>query len=207
VGFLHTEGIVRTAADIDRVGDWRDEDDAFAENVVTVWLRDGLRVRPDQQRQFYATSSCGICGKASIEAALGLAPPLAQRASIQPQLLYQLPEALRTGQRVFDQTGGLHASALFDATGSLVNLREDVGRHNALDKLIGHGLLNGLLPFQAHILLVSGRVSFEIVQKALVARIPIIAAISAPSSLAVLAARQCKIALVGFLRDGRLNEY
>jgi FdhD protein len=148
-----------------------------------------------------------MCGKASIEVAMGLAPPLEERASINPSVLYQLPGKLRESQAVFDRTGGLHAAALFTSDGSLIAAREDVGRHNAVDKLVGRALLDGRLPLRNTILQVSGRVSFEIVQKALVARIPQIVAISAPSSLAVQTARRCNIALVGFLRDGRLNEY
>jgi FdhD protein len=148
-----------------------------------------------------------MCGKASIEAAMGLAPALATRSTIDPSVLYSLPEKLRESQSAFDRTGALHGAALFTPDGKLTLGREDVGRHNAVDKLVGRSLLDGRLPLTRTVLLVSGRVSFEIVQKALVARIPQIVGISAPTSLAVQTARQCNIALVGFLRDGRLNEY
>jgi FdhD protein len=207
LGFMFTEGLIRGMEDIERTGLWRDADGSFAQNTVTIWLRNELTLPADRQRTFYATSSCGMCGKASIEVAMGLAPPLEERASINPSVLYQLPGKLRESQAVFDRTGGLHAAALFTSDGSLIAAREDVGRHNAVDKLVGRALLDGRLPLSNTILQVSGRVSFEIVQKALVARIPQIVAISAPSSLAVQTARRCNIALVGFLRDGRLNEY
>jgi FdhD protein len=207
MGFLVTEGLIAGLDNVAKVGYWRDENDAFAENVVTVTLRGGREIAPEQRRMFYAASSCGICGKASIEAAMSLAPPLAEQVSVKPELLYALPEKLRSVQSVFDRTGGLHAAALFDLNGTLLAFREDVGRHNAVDKLIGRAFLDGHLPLNSRILLISGRVSYEIVQKALVARIPIIAAISAPSSLAVQTARKANIALVGFLRDGRLNVY
>ncbi|MDB5074794.1 MAG: formate dehydrogenase family accessory protein FdhD [Chloroflexi bacterium] len=207
LGFLFTEGLISGLDDVERTGLWQDSDGSFAQNTVTVWLRNALQSPADRQRMFYATSSCGMCGKASIEVAMGLAPPLTERATINPSVLYQLPAKLRESQAVFDRTGGLHAAALFTTEGTLLAAREDVGRHNAVDKLIGRALLDGQLPLSNTILQVSGRVSFEIVQKALVARIPQIVAISAPSSLAVQTARRCNIALVGFLRDGRLNEY
>ncbi|HWE63833.1 MAG TPA: formate dehydrogenase accessory sulfurtransferase FdhD [Chloroflexota bacterium] len=207
VGFLHGEGIVRSRADLVTVRLWQDEHGAFAQNRVTITLRQQAAAPGAWQRQFYATSSCGMCGKASIEAALSLAPPLARRLEVAPETLYAFPDRLRAAQAVFDRTGGLHAAGLFDLAGNLLALREDVGRHNAVDKLIGRALLDGALPLSERILLVSGRVSFEILQKALVARIPLIAAVSAPSSLAVSVARRTNIALIGFLRAGRLNVY
>lgn len=206
LGFLHGEGIVRARDDVATLRIWQDERGDFAQNRVTLTLRQPS-APIDWQRQFYATSSCGMCGKASVEAALRLAPPLEQRLDVAPELLYPLPDRLRVAQAVFDRTGGLHAAALFDLSGSLLALREDVGRHNAVDKLIGRALLDDALPLSERILLVSGRVSFEILQKALVARIPVIAAVSAPSSLAVSVARRCNISLIGFLRAGRLNVY
>ncbi len=205
-GFLYGEGIVRTRDDIAALLHWQDDSGAFAQNLITV----RLRVDHDAagwQRQFYATSSCGMCGKASIEAALSMAPPLERRLDASPEVLYALPDRLRAAQSVFDRTGGLHASGLFSLDGELLAVREDVGRHNAVDKLIGRALLDGDLPLSERILLLSGRVSFEIVQKALAARIPLIAAISAPSSLAVSVAQRCNIGLVGFLREGRMNVY
>lgn len=205
-GFLHGEGLLRGRDDLLDLRVWQDHRGEFAQNVVTVRLAPGAAVEP-QVRRFYATSSCGMCGKASIEAALRLAPPLERRQEVDPRVLYALPERLRASQRVFERTGGLHAAGLFDQGGTLLDVREDVGRHNAVDKLIGRRLLDGELPLEGRILLVSGRVSFEILQKALVARIGLIAAVSAPSSLAVQVARRCNIALVGFLRGERLNVY
>jgi FdhD protein len=148
-----------------------------------------------------------MCGKASIETALSLAPALEARVSIAPEVLYPLPDLLRAAQSVFQATGALHGAGLFDLEGNLLATREDVGRHNTVDKLIGRALLDDDLPLDRHILLVSGRVSFEIVQKALMARIPVIAAVSAPTSLAVQVARRANITLAGFLRDDRVNFY
>lgn len=207
-GFLHGEGIIRRREDLTALLLWRDERGGFADNRVTLRL---AQPRAEDiacaTRQFYATSSCGMCGKASIEAALRLAPPLAQRLEPRPEVLYALPDRMRAAQAVFARTGGLHAAALFDLDGNIQTLREDVGRHNAVDKLVGRALLDGVLPLDDRILLLSGRCSFEIMQKALVARIPLVAAISAPTSLAVQVARRSNIALAGFLRDGRLNVY
>ena len=205
---FRSEGIVRVRDEIAGLRVLRDERRGIARNRVVVRLAEGTNVpETDAKRNFYASSSCGMCGKASIEAALRLAPPLERRLEPRPAVLYGLPERMRAAQAVFEQTGGLHAAALFDLDGTLLALREDVGRHNAVDKLIGRTLLDGELPLADRILLLSGRCSFEILQKALVARIPLIAAVSAPSSLAVETARRCNIALVGFLRDGRLNVY
>jgi FdhD protein len=148
-----------------------------------------------------------MCGKSSIETALALAPALDVRITVAPEVLYPLPVRLRAAQSVFEATGALHAAGLFDLEGNLLAAREDVGRHNAVDKLIGRALLDDALPLDCRILLVSGRVSFEIVQKALVARIPVIAAVSAPTSLAVQVARRANITLAGFLRDDRVNFY
>ena len=207
LGFLHGEGIIHSRADVQALGLWRDELGALAQNRVTVHLREPSVSLGSFARNFYATSSCGMCGKASVDAALLLAPPLARRLTPRPEVLYSLPDRLRAAQMVFDRTGGLHAAGLFDLDGRLLWAREDVGRHNAVDKLIGRALLDQALPLDRHILFVSGRVSFELVQKALAARIPIIAAVSAPSSLAVQAAEQSRMALVGFLRGSRLNIY
>jgi FdhD protein len=210
LGFLHGEGMIRGREDIAGMRALRDRRNGIARNRVVVRLSasaDAPSESGTDTRRFYASSSCGMCGKASIEAALRLAPPLAQRLEPRPHLLYELPQRMREAQALFDQTGGLHAAGLFDLDGNLLALREDVGRHNAVDKLVGRALLDGALPLHDRILLLSGRCSFEILQKALVARIPLIAAISAPSSLAVETARRCNIALAGFLRDGRLNVY
>src|SRR5207244_7859362 len=175
-------------------------------NVVTVRL-----TRPFDagsfKRNFYATSSCGVCGKASIDQVRVSCPVIGPGPVVRRSVLVGLPDALRSAQRVFEQTGGLHAAGLFDAEGSLLSLREDVGRHNAVDKLVGHALLDGSLPLSAHVLHVSGRISFEIVQKAAVAGVPILAAVSAPSSLAVETAEHVGMTLVGFLRGDTFNVY
>jgi FdhD protein len=210
LGFLHGEGMIHGREDIAGMRALRDHRNGIARNRVVVRLTasaDAPAEAGTDTRRFYASSSCGMCGKSSIEAALRLAPPLEHRLEPRPQLLYELPQRMREAQALFDQTGGLHAAGLFDLDGNLLALREDVGRHNAVDKLVGRALLDGALPLHDRILLLSGRCSFEILQKALVARIPLIAAISAPSSLAVETARRCNIALAGFLRDGRLNVY
>jgi FdhD protein len=155
----------------------------------------------------FASSSCGLCGKASIEAVHQHFPPIKSTLTVAAKTLTELPDRLRAAQTTFAQTGGLHAAAIFNAGGKLMILCEDVGRHNAVDKVIGQGFLESKLPFGRHILLVSGRASFEILQKALAARIPIVAAISAPSSLAVDFARANGQTLVGFLRGATMNIY
>ena len=158
-------------------------------------------------RNFVATASCGICGKASLDQVEVRCAPIPDGPVVPPEVLLALPARLREGQAVFGATGGLHASALFDPGGTLVALREDVGRHNALDKLVGSRLLAGELPLHDRILLVSGRASFELVQKAAVAGIPVLAAVSAPSDLAVQAADRLGVTLVGFLRGEGFNVY
>ncbi len=205
-GFLHSEGMLSGPKDIAALHWWRDATGDLAENRITFRLRGAARGVP-AQRRFVASSSCGLCGKASIEAVLALAPALNVRLVPEPEVFYALPERLRAVQQVFEATGGLHCAGLFDMKGTLRNAREDVGRHNAVDKLIGRALLDDALPLDRSILLVSGRVSFEIVQKALLARIPVIAAVSAPTSLAVQIARQANIVLAGFLRGRRVNLY
>ena len=159
------------------------------------------------QRNFFATSSCGICGKASIDQLEVRSAPLQAGPVVPGAVIAKLPDALRAGQRVFDETGGLHAAGLFATDGTLVLSREDVGRHNAMDKLAGHLLLEDALPGHDRIALLSGRASFELVQKAAVAGIPILCAVSAPSTLAVDTATRLGMTLVGFLRDGRFNVY
>lgn len=207
-GFLHGEGIVRRRADLADLRLWQDAAGQFAQNRVTIRLAASAdAAAASANRQFYATSSCGMCGKASVETALRLAPPLQRRTELDPAILYTLPDQMRARQAVFSRTGGLHATALFDLGGTLLALREDVGRHNAVDKLIGRALLDDTVPLDDRILLLSGRCSFEILQKALLARIPVVASISAPSSLAVQVARRSNIVLIGFLRDGRMNAY
>jgi FdhD protein len=160
------------------------------------------------QRNFFAASSCGICGKASIEAirVRGLSPPNAD-FQVDPDLLCEFPARLRSQQEVFGRTGGLHAAALFDRAGKLLVLREDIGRHNAVDKVVGWALMKALLPLSHCTMMVSGRGGFEIVQKSLAAGIPVLASVSAPSSLAVKLAREMSLTLIGFLRDRRFVIY
>lgn len=212
-GFLCTEGVVRQRDDILAIEDAADAEGLPLANVVNILLRpgDSQAVQPQPaafERHFAVSASCGLCGKNSIADLMLTAPPLtANEVRIPASIIYSLPLQLRTAQAVFTHTGGLHAAGLFDITGKLLLLREDVGRHNAVDKLIGHGLLHGGFPYSSHILMVSGRTSFEIIQKALLARIPCVAAISAPSSLAVELADQSGITLIGFLRNHSMNVY
>jgi FdhD protein len=205
-GFLLTEGLVKGSADIVEISPCAHS--KTPENTLNVFLSSGVEVDFERlTRHVFATSSCGLCGKASIEAVHQQFPPVTSNITISREVLAALPERMRAAQQNFAATGGLHAAAIFDADGNLVVLREDIGRHNAVDKVLGHGLLTNQLPFDSHVLLVSGRASFEIVQKALAAKIPIICAISAPSSLAVEFARENRQTLVGFLRGQTLNIY
>jgi FdhD protein len=215
-GFLFTEGILHDAAEIGEIrwspmppGD-RGANPRQLGNSVTVELKPGVEVELDRlERHFYTSSSCGVCGKASIEAIQMQGRPVLPRNAplVETAVIHHLPETLRREQPVFERTGGLHAAALFDPQGNLQLLREDVGRHNALDKLIGSEMLAGRTPLGGYVLLVSGRASFELVQKALMAGIPILAAVGAPSSLAVETAQRFNLTLLGFVRDGRFNIY
>ena len=205
-GFLFTEGIISAATDVVSVINPK----ADNENIVLVSLSEHITPAINLlERNFYTTSSCGVCGKASIEAvriACNI-PESFDKLRIPASMIYELPVLLRKQQEVFENTGGLHGCALFDTTGKLLLSREDVGRHNALDKLIGAALIAGLLPLDNHILLLSGRASFELVQKAVMAGIKIVAAVGAPSSLAAEMAEEWGMTLIGFLRDGRFNIY
>jgi FdhD protein len=176
-------------------------------NIVDVLLGGAVVNWESLTRHVFSASSCGLCGKTSIDSVFQKFPAVAGDWKVSADVLWTLPDKLRNAQETFSKTGGLHASAVFDLEGDLVVLREDVGRHNALDKVLGYGLLNGLLPFNRHILLVSGRVSFEIIQKALAGGIALVAAISAPSSLAVDFATDANQTLVGFLRGSTMNVY
>ncbi|MEQ9667499.1 formate dehydrogenase accessory sulfurtransferase FdhD [Coleofasciculus sp. G2-EDA-02] len=210
-GFLYAEGIVRDRKDIQQISYCVDPDVDGEQryNIVNVKLRPGLSVNLQPlERHFFTTSACGVCGKASLEALhLRGCPVITKGLEVSPDVIYNLPEQLHTAQRIFSSTGGLHAAALFDNQGKLLSVREDVGRHNALDKLMGSAFLSDQLPLTNQIVLVSGRSSFEIVQKCLTAGVPIICAVSAPSSLAVALAREFGITLVGFLRGKRFNIY
>ena len=210
-GFLYGEGIVKSSDDIARISYCVDADlDAAQQyNIVNVELRGGREydLRP-LERHFYTTSACGVCGKASLEQLeLRGCPVALPGPEVSAETLYSLPEKLREAQGLFDATGGLHAAALFDDGGNLLALREDVGRHNATDKLVGWAMLENRLPLSGHIVMVSGRSSFEILQKCLTAGVPFVCAISAPSSLAVDVAREFGMTLVGFLRERRFNVY
>jgi FdhD protein len=202
-GFLFTEGILRDRSQIAEVA-------PTGENRVTVRLNSQAGVDLERlERHFYMSSSCGVCGKASIQALETVGCPVLPegRPLVPLALIHGLPEQLRARQRVFDRTGGLHASALFHSSGSFLDVREDVGRHNALDKLIGSRFLAGGLPLDDHLILLSGRASFELVQKALMAAVPMLVAVGAPSSLAVEMAQRYGMTLIGFAREGRFNVY
>jgi FdhD protein len=205
-GFLYTEGLIRSREEIASVVYCDLPADEQYYNVVTLNLA-GPFDPGSLQRNFYATSSCGVCGKASLEQVEVQCAPIGPGPVVGRSIITGLPGQLRGAQRVFEETGGLHAAGLFDAGGSLLSLREDVGRHNAVDKVAGWALLEGRLPLSEHVLMVSGRLSFEIVQKAAVAGIPIACAVSAPSSLAVDAARELRVTVVGFLRGEGFNVY
>jgi FdhD protein len=208
-GFLLTERVVAGPEDVVSVRHWSALSDPEGEdNVVQAVLAPGVEVDLDRlRRNLFASSSCGICGKATLENALATAPPLDDSCVYSESFFYPLPERLVKNQPVFSRTGGLHGAGLFDAGGELLVAREDVGRHNAVDKVVGWALRERRLPLSGHVLLVSGRISYEIAQKALVARIPIVAAVSAPSSLAVDLAEAAGMTLVGFLRGRGLNVY
>ncbi len=209
VGFLHGEGIVANRDDVVDVAWCVEEDVPQTFNIVTVTLRPDIPFDVSRlDRHFYTTSSCGICGKATLEALeIRGCEPLPLGPAVHPAIIQSLPAALRRSQEVFERTGGLHAAGLFDRDGNLLALYEDVGRHNALDKLIGAQLMTGNCPLDNHLLLLSGRASFELLQKALAARIPIVAAVGAPSSLAVSLAESFNITLLGFVREDGLNIY
>jgi FdhD protein len=220
-GFLMTEGVIHDSADIVRIvyAAEQGESDAAAEarsegyeprrNIVLVELAPDVEVSiANLERNFYTTSSCGVCGKASLLALRTVCPPRTRNTfSIDVEVLYRLPARLREAQSVFDRTGGLHGAGLFDAAGTLIAAREDVGRHNAVDKLLGSEFLADRTPLTDLLLLLSGRVSFELLQKAAMGGLSMVAAIGAPSSLAVTVAREFDIVLVGFLREGQMNVY
>jgi len=205
LGFLLSEGVIHRRADMQRVHSC-----AGANNLINVTLDPGVSVGFEKlTRHVFAASSCGLCGKATIDAIRAQLDPIADTTAprVPATVIAGMPEAMRQTQATFDRTGGLHAAALFDEAGRLLVVREDVGRHNAVDKILGHALLNDWLPLERHVLVVSGRSSFEIMQKALAGRIPIVAAVSAPSSLAVDFAKANGQTLIGFLRNGRMNVY
>jgi FdhD protein len=205
-GFLLSEGIISQRDDIIEIAPCLESDSP--ENTLNVFIASSTEIDFARlTRHVFASSSCGVCGKASIESVHQHFPPLESGCTIAAETLTTLPDRMRAAQTTFSQTGGLHAAAIFYLEGHLLVLREDAGRHNAVDKILGWGFLENKLPFDSHVLLVSGRASFEIVQKALAARIPIIAAVSAPSSLAVEFAQESNQTLIGFLRGKTFNVY
>jgi FdhD protein len=215
-GFLFTEGILTSPdqiANIRHCGRGRNPGSSEgapppATNTIIVDLADGVAVDLKRlERHFYTTSSCGVCGKRSIDALATVTERVNGDLRLSPSIIHGMPDVMRASQSAFDTTGGLHASALFDADGNLELLSEDVGRHNALDKVIGRKFVEGKVPLSEMLLVVSGRASFELVQKALMAGIPVLAAVGAPSSLAVQLAREFGMTLIGFVRDGRFNIY
>ena len=208
-GFLVTEGFLESPQEVQEIA-YCGEGSSADRNVVTVRLREGASFDPALiNRNFYVTSSCGVCGKGSLEAIeiRGASPFASDGWRVDPNTITSLPDRLRSSQPQFHRTGGLHAAGLFGPDGSLDLLREDVGRHNAVDKVVGIGFLRGMLPLQERILMVSGRTSFEIMQKALAAGICFVASVGAPSSLAIDVAREFRMTLVGFVRDGGFNVY
>ena len=207
-GFLHGEGVVSRADELSELTYCRG-DETQEYNVVEARLAPGVTFDLESvRRNFYTTSSCGVCGKGSLEAVEALrCAVLGTGPSVSADLLVELPDRLLEAQGVFERTGGLHAAGLFSTNGERGAVREDVGRHNAVDKVLGHALLQKLLPAAESILVVSGRASFELVQKAVVAGVPILVAVGAPSSLAIDLARRFKQTLVGFARDGGFNVY
>jgi FdhD protein len=211
-GFLLTEGVIGSVSDVltARYCGSRDDSGHHTYNVLDVALAPGVAAPSSGvDRNFYTTSSCGVCGKASLDAVhlRSRFSPAEDPAVVSPKTLFAMPDALRAGQQLFDSTGGLHAAGLFTTDGHLLVVREDVGRHNAVDKVLGWALLNGHVPAAGCVLMVSGRASFELVQKAVMAGVPVLAAVSAPSSLAVDLAAESGLTLVGFLRGTTMNIY
>lgn len=211
-GFLHSEGVIADRGEIAELTYCLDSavDPEQRYNIVTIELRAALDASrlARFERHFTMNSACGVCGRAQLDSLRELGgTPIEDDVSVNARTLYALPDRMRAAQRVFETTGGLHAAALFDAEGATIAVREDIGRHNALDKLVGWALLDGRLPLRGCVLVVSGRASYEILQKAVMARIPVVASVSAPSSLAVDLAREFNVTLAGFVRGDRANLY
>ncbi|MCG9126473.1 formate dehydrogenase accessory sulfurtransferase FdhD [Candidatus Poribacteria bacterium] len=219
-GFLYTENLIKSVDDIQIISYCDDENEdkesvgrnqplTSFQNIVNVHLTNEMSLDEQQgwQRNFHANASCGLCGKMTIDAVRLQIDPINSDFQLMRTVFYKLNERLRMSQTIFEKTGGLHAAGLFDKNGELLILREDIGRHNAVDKVIGQALLSNMLPLDQHLLMVSGRASFEIIQKALFARIPVVVAVSAASSLAVDLAEEGNITLIGFLREKRMAVY
>lgn len=210
LGFLFTEGIIKNMEQIKSIAPVEVQQKEAQGNVIAIEINDYREVNfKKMERHFYTTSSCGVCGKSSIEAVFTQSSyaPNELQAAFPAEIIHQLPGKLLEHQSVFDLTGGLHGAALFDAAGRLLLSREDVGRHNALDKLIGAQFQRSMLPLTRHLVLVSGRIGFELVQKSVMAGVSVLAAVGAPSSLAVDLADEAGLTLIGFLRNGRFNIY
>ena len=215
-GFLYTENLIAASDDIEIIAyceendsDAQGSDVSSLQNIINVQLREELNLDAQSgwQRNFHANASCGLCGKMTIESVRQQVSPVKSGFRLNQSVLYGLNDRLRQAQSVFEKTGGLHAAGLFNAEGELLIVREDIGRHNAVDKVIGQALLSDLVPLDRHILMVSGRASFEIVQKALFARVPIVVAVSAASTLAVDLAAEGNLTLIGFMRGRRMAVY
>lgn len=208
LGFLFTEGIINTMEQVEQIVHCEQVKEEERGNVVRVSLTTGVELDAEKlQRNFYVSSSCGVCGKSSIAAINTYCQSVTSTLKITEKQLVAAPDKMRQAQDVFEHTGGLHAAALFDENGELIILREDIGRHNALDKLIGYQSANHKLPLTSNFIMVSGRLGFELVQKAVIAGVPILGAVGAPSSLAVQLAQDYDITLAGFVRNGRFNLY
>lgn len=219
-GFLYTENLIKSIDDIQIINYCEDENEntkskeedfslTSFQNIVNVRLKDELSLQAQEgwQRNFHANASCGLCGKMTIDAVRLQIDPINTVLQLNRKVFYKLNEGLLEAQIVFEKTGGLHAAGLFDQYGKLLILREDIGRHNAVDKVIGQALLSDMMPLDKHVLMVSGRASFEIIQKALFARLPVVVAVSAASSLAVDLAEEGNITLIGFMRDKNMTVY
>ena len=206
-GFLLTEGILPSQDALGAIAHCRAPDAGLLENVVNAIPSEGVQIARPRERRFDATAACGLCGKDRIEDIRVRAAPVPDGFTVTPARLAEFVPQLAANQPLFARTGGLHGAALFDAAGRLVVAREDIGRHNAVDKIVGYAALRELLPLSRHVLVVSGRVGFEIAQKAAVAGIPVLAGVSAPSSLAVELAIELRVTLIAFLRGDRFNVY
>ncbi|MEM6358902.1 MAG: formate dehydrogenase accessory sulfurtransferase FdhD [Bacteroidota bacterium] len=208
LGFLYTEGVITSFDNVEGIRHCQDLGKEETGNVVRVELRPEVLLDFNKlQRHFYTTSSCGVCGKSSLESISKVCEPIQSELETPPKIICQALELLNISQTTFKHTGGIHATGLFNAKGDLIILREDVGRHNALDKVLGAAIMKGMIPLKDYFILVSGRASFELVQKAVMAGVPLLAAVGAPSSLAAQLASELGLTLIGFLKEDRFNIY
>ena len=209
LGFLLSEGIIQSFDDVTHIEHCMDKDGERSENIVRVEVKPSITLDWEMlQRNFYTNSSCGICGKASIESLESMCPAKVNTdIQVSPEVIHNLGTTMREAQMVFEHTGGLHAAGLFDPKGELLYMREDIGRHNAVDKIVGASAFKNMLPMSQNILMLSGRSCFELIQKAVVGGIPIVVAVGAPSSLAVETAKEYGVTLIGFAKDNKFNIY